>query len=183
MTGRLTLLAAFLLLMGSPYVHAGSCDGLFNKGGVPVASRRPRILFMCVANSARSQLAEALARNIFGGKAIVQSAGSEPKSVNPFAIQVLEEIGIRTDHMASKGVVDLAPEFVQEIDFLITLCADEVCPVLPSRRAKKFHWPYPDPASVQGMNTEKLQSFRETRDLIRARILELASDLNLANGN
>ncbi len=171
---RQILILLTLLVTGS---NAIACNEILNGGPMTETPRKPRILFMCVANSARSQLAEALAREVFGDRAIIQSAGSEPKTVNPFAMRVLEEIGVGTEHMTSKGIQDLPGEFIQEVDLVITLCADEVCPILPSRRARKLHWPYPDPAGVQGADADKLQAFRETRDLIKSRILELSQEL------
>jgi len=137
-----------------------------------------KILFMCVANSARSQLAEGLAKEIFKDRALVESAGSMPKKVNPFAVRVLSEIGINIDKNWSKSVDDLKPEFLSGLDYVITLCAEEVCPVLPSKTAKKLHWPFPDPAGQSGTDEEQLARFREARDNIRARIEAFARELD-----
>ena len=126
------------------------------------------ILFLCVANSARSQLAEGLARHLFGSRAEVRSAGSEPSGkVQPWALSALKEAGI--DHLAatSKSTDALTPEFLASLDFVITLCAEEVCPTLPSR-AKRLHWPIPDPAGVA--EVEKPAAFRAARDEIRRRL-------------
>jgi arsenate reductase len=101
-----------------------------------------KILFLCVANSARSQLAEGLAKDLFGDNVWIESAGSEPKTPNPFAIKVLSEVGIDISKNTSKAVSDLKPAFVFDLHYVITLCAEEVCPVLPSRTAKKLHWPF-----------------------------------------
>jgi arsenate reductase len=127
------------------------------------------LLFMCVANSARSQLAEGLARELFGEKVSVQSAGSNPGTLNPFAVRVMKEIGLDISKHFSKRVDDLAPEFLLNLDYVITLCAEEVCPVLPSS-AKKLHWPMKDPAG-QGSDSQQLERFRETRDRLRERLL------------
>lgn len=126
------------------------------------------LLFMCVANSARSQLAEGLAISLFGSKANIQSAGSKPSSVNPYAIQVLKEVGIDISHHTSKSVADLPQDFVENLDYVVTLCAEEVCPVVISK-AKKLHWPLPDPA-VAGTDEEQMKLFRETRDEIQKRL-------------
>lgn len=131
------------------------------------------ILFMCVANSARSQLAEGLAREIFGEGTTVQSAGSKPGKLNPFAVQAMKEIGIDISQQWSKSTDDLSPDFIAKLDYVITLCAEEVCPVLLSK-AKKLHWPMKDPA-VKGSDLELLQRFRESRDQLRKRILEFKS--------
>ena len=122
-----------------------------------------KILFLCVANSARSQMAEGLARQMSGKKAHVQSAGSKPSSVNPFAVEVLRELGIDISSHRSKSVHDLE---LAEVDLVVTLCAEEVCPVM-SGSVKRIHWPLPDPATAEGTHEERLQRFREVRDEIR----------------
>lgn len=127
------------------------------------------ILFMCVANSARSQMAEGLAKKFFGDRAVVASAGSQPSRVNPFAIQVMKELGIDISGHHSKSVDDLDPGFIAKLDYVITLCAEEVCPILISK-AQKLHWPLPDPARNRADNEEELISFRQTRDAILEKI-------------
>ncbi len=133
---------------------------------------------MCVANSARSQLAEGLARNIFPGFKI-ESAGSHPAKLNPFAEKVLEEIGIDISKHYSKSVDELDKQFLNKLSYVITLCAEEVCPVLPSKTAKKLHWPFPDPASKEPLSDEVLlKRFREARDNIKARLLEFKKEIS-----
>ncbi len=130
-----------------------------------------KILFMCVANSARSQLAEGLAKNIFGPDVWIESAGSEPKLVNPFAIQVLEEVGIDISNNRSKSYEQLSPGFIVGLDYIITLCAEEVCPVVASKTAKRLHWPFPDPASKEPLtDDEMIKRFRHARDSISSRL-------------
>jgi arsenate reductase len=128
-----------------------------------------KILFMCVANSARSQLAEGLARHLFGSQIEVQSAGSKPPKPNPFAIQAMKEIGIDISKHYSKTYDQLPPKFLVDLDYVVTLCAEEVCPVIVSK-AKKIHWPFPDPAGHGGTDEQQLQRFRETRDAIAAKL-------------
>jgi arsenate reductase len=128
-----------------------------------------KILFMCVANSARSQLAEGMARHLFGERAEIQSAGSAPSKVNPFAVQALREVEIDISEHYSKSVDDLSPGFIATLDYVITLCAEEVCPILVFQ-AKKIHWPLPDPASCEGSEGEQLERFRMTRDEIKKRL-------------
>lgn len=125
-----------------------------------------KILFLCVANSARSQMAEGLARAYFGDKALIQSAGSKPSRVNPFAIQALAEVGIDISGHRSKSVGEIDPSTV---DTVITLCAEEECPLFLGK-AERLHWGLPDPASAQGGDTERLQKFRVIRDEISRRI-------------
>ena len=121
---------------------------------------------MCVANSARSQMAEGLARNLFGSSALIQSAGSRPSVVNPFAIKAMSEIGIDISGQRSKSVDEIDPKTV---DTVITLCAEEVCPVFLGK-AERIHWPLPDPGQGKNTDEEKLQSFREVRDEIGRRV-------------
>ena len=131
------------------------------------------ILFLCVANSARSQMAEGLARHVFGASVRVQSAGSEPSRVNPFATKAMAELGIDLATHSSKSVQTIEPE---SVDLVITLCAQEVCPVFLSR-APRMHWPLEDPDRKHEDLTdeERLQHFRVARDQIRARLEVLAA--------
>jgi arsenate reductase len=137
-----------------------------------------KILFLCVANSARSQLAEGLARHLFGPKAEIQSAGSKPAHLNPFAIRAMKEIGIGISGQSSKSVDDLPPDFVGGLDFVITLCAEEVCPLVVSR-ARRIHWPLPDPAGTEGSEEQQLAGFREARDEIKTRLMAFGREQHL----
>ena len=125
-----------------------------------------RIVFLCVANSARSQMAEGLARHLFGDRVHVQSAGSQPTRVNPNAIAVMAEIGIDILTQTSKSIdaVD-----IEHADLVITLCADEVCPVVPGR-VERLHWPLPDP--VAAPPARMVESFRSVRDELKRRLEE-----------
>ena len=98
-----------------------------------------RVLFLCVANSARSQTAEGLARRIFGNDIEVLSAGSKPSTVSPYAIEVMAELGIDISSQRSKSVVEID---AAGIDLVITLCAEEICLVFPGR-VRRLHWPIP----------------------------------------
>ena len=135
------------------------------------------ILFLCVANSARSQLAEGLARNLYGQKASVESAGSEPSGkVQPWAIKTLEESGIDISRHHSKAVDALPPSFLASLDFVITLCAEEVCPAIVTK-GKRLHWPIPDPAGVS--EAEKPAALRKARDEIKKRLLAFGEEQKL----
>ena len=129
-----------------------------------------KILFLCVANSARSQMAEGLARAVFGGAADVSSAGSAPTRVNPTAIAAMAEVGIDISHQRSKSVSDID---AGSMDLIITLCADEVCPVVPGR-VERLHWPLPDPAAAP--LGQALAKFRAVRDELRQRLEALRAD-------
>jgi arsenate reductase len=132
---------------------------------------QPRsLLFLCVANSARSQMAEGLARHLLGASVRVQSAGSNPSQVNPLAIAVMRELGIDISGHAAKAVDTIDPA---SVDTVITLCAEEVCPVFLGR-ARRLHWGLPDPAAVGGDEAARLAAFRATRDELRRRINVLA---------
>ena len=127
------------------------------------------VLFLCVANSARSQMAEGLARARFGERLRVQSAGSVPATVNPHAVRALADIGIDISGQRSKHVDSIDPATV---DTVVTLCADEVCPAFLAA-ARRVHWPLPDPAGASGSDAERLDQFRRTRDEIARRLDEL----------
>lgn len=136
------------------------------------------LLFLCVANSARSQMAEGLARQLFGDRVTVKSAGSEPSRVNPVAIEVLREIGVDIGDQRSKAVATIDPATV---DTVITLCAEEVCPVFLGR-ARRLHWPIPDPATDEPHVSQEdmLARFRAARDAIRERLVRFGREEGLA---
>ncbi|MEW6435241.1 MAG: arsenate reductase ArsC [Myxococcota bacterium] len=128
------------------------------------------VLFLCVANSARSQMAEGLARKRFGDRVRVQSAGSRPSTVNPYAVEVMREVGVDLTTHASKSVDTIDPA---SVDTVITLCAEEVCPVFLGK-ATRLHWPLPDPASAEPLPREvMLERFRAARDELERRIATL----------
>ncbi len=124
------------------------------------------VLFLCVANSARSQMAEGIARSLAPSGTRVSSAGSSPSSVNPLAVRALVEIGIDISGHRSKSVHEIPP---QDVDAVVTLCAEEVCPVFLGK-ALRVHWGLPDPAAASGSDDERLQSFRDVRDELRRRL-------------
>jgi arsenate reductase len=143
-----------------------------------MSNARPCILFLCVANSARSQMAEGLARMIFGSHAQVMSAGSAPSKVNPYAITVMSELGISLATHHSKSVETIEPAAVSTV---ITLCAEEICPAFLGT-ARKLHWPIPDPASTDPSipRAEMLARFRSARDAIRGLLERFAAEEGLA---
>ena len=132
-----------------------------------------KILFLCIANSARSQMAEGLARQLFGDRAIVQSAGSAATFVHPRAKAALAELGIDTSTHWSKSVDEID---VSDMDVIITLCADEVCPVVPAS-VERLHWPLRDPAMAPAHLADR--RFRETRDEIGRRLEEFGRSRGL----
>ncbi len=123
------------------------------------------VIFLCVQNSARCQMAEGVARALAPEGVEVYSAGSAPSHVRPQAIAVMAEEGIDLTTHASQGL-DEVP--LDEADAIITLCAEEFCPVVPG--ATTLHWPIPDPANHDEPLDAQLVRFRSARDAIRGRI-------------
>jgi arsenate reductase len=134
------------------------------------------ILFLCTGNSARSQLAEALANTYASDSLRASSAGTQPQGVNPLAIEVMKEIGVDISDYRSKSVMELIDE---PFDFVITLCDDAAgaCPVFPGN-AKVIHHGFEDPALAQGTHDEQLSAFKRARDSIKEYIMTLPGLLN-----
>ena len=131
----------------------------------------PGLLFLCVANSARSQMGEALARARYGDAVHVQSAGSEPSRVHPLALAACAARKLDTSALSSKSVETIDPSTV---DVVVTLCAEEYCPAY-LHQATRLHWPMPDPAdALPGEDeTAQLNRFLEVADQIAVRLAEL----------
>ncbi len=130
---------------------------------------KPKVLFLCTGNSARSQMAEALLRKHAGDRFDVYSAGLEPKGIHPYTRRVMQEIGIDLSGQRSKHL----NEYLGKLHFehLITVCgnAEKTCPTFPGA-GQRQHWPFDDPAAVEGSEEEKLVQFRQVRDQIDQRI-------------
>ncbi len=129
------------------------------------------LLMLCVANSARSQMAEAWGRHLLGEHGTVQSAGSAPATVNPYAARVMAEVGLALEGHRSKSVDEIDPA---SVDTVITWCADEVCPAWLGQ-AERLHFPLPDPASDDPTLTDEQQlvRFRVARDAIERLLREV----------
>jgi arsenate reductase len=132
---------------------------------------KPRVLFMCVHNSARSQMAEAFLRELAPDRFEAFSAGLEPTSIDPLAVEVMAERGVAIGAARAKGL----DEFLGKVHFgyLITVCerAKQGCPTFPGM-GTRLHWPFDDPAEVGGGGEERVAAYREVRDRIEARIRE-----------
>jgi arsenate reductase len=127
---------------------------------------RPRhVLFLCVANSARSQLAEGVARSLAPAGVKISSAGSAPSKLNPLALRTLAEIGVDASGQYSKSVNDIPPD---DVEAVVTLCAEEECPVFLGK-ARRYHWGLPDPGG-SGDEAARLESFRAVRDELTRRL-------------
>ncbi len=158
--------------------HAGefSIDSVISQGttvrvrlpAVAPAQPAQSLLFLCTGNSCRSQMAEGFARHLGNGRYRFFSAGTDPKSIHPLAVRVMQEAGVDISMQSSKGL-DKVP--LNDIDQVITLCgdADEHCPTLAAT-VKRSHWPLPDPAAAAGTEEEILPIFRQVRDEIRRRV-------------
>ncbi len=136
-----------------------------------------RVLILCTANSARSQMAEGLLRHLAGGRLEVFSAGTRPSSVNPLAAAVMAEHGLDLAGQRSKHL----NEFLSEpFDYVITVCdnAAEACPVFPGS-ARRIHWSIPDPAAAPGGPEQQRLAFRAARDDLEARLRAWVAQLDL----
>jgi len=136
-------------------------------------SESTRILFLCVANSARSQMAEGLARTMLDQGHEIASAGAQPSFVRPKAIEAMAEIGIDISQHRSKSIDEFE---LETFDLIVTLCGEDACPVVPAG-VEVQHWPIDDPVSDDPeISNETLRArFRVARDAIRARLSELAA--------
>lgn len=133
------------------------------------------ILVLCTGNSCRSQIAEGYLRRFAGDKAKIYSAGIETHGVNPKAIAIMAEDGIDISGHTSNNV----NEYLNvDFDLVLTVCdnAKESCPYFPTN-AKKLHYNFPDPAKATGTSGEVMQSFRETRDMIKDYCFELSKSI------
>jgi arsenate reductase (thioredoxin) len=131
-------------------------------------TEKQRVLILCTGNSARSQMAEGLLRNIAGERFEVASAGVSPSHVRPEAIEAMKEIRIDISSHRSKSVDEFGG---QEFDYVITVCdnANEQCPVFPGQ-TKRIHWSFEDPAAAEGSLEERMKVFRRVRDEIGERL-------------
>jgi protein-tyrosine-phosphatase/DNA-binding transcriptional ArsR family regulator len=132
----------------------------------PEGSPHTRLLFVCTGNSARSQLAEAIAGDMARGTVEVASAGPKPAGIHPMTLTVLKELGIPADNLRSKSIDEVGDHF----DFVITLCdvAREDCPQF--HRADVIHWSLPDPAQSNVSRRDLRQAFKRTAEELRRRI-------------
>jgi arsenate reductase len=131
------------------------------------------ILFLCVANSARSQMAEGIARSLAPRGVRIYSAGSAPGRLHPLAVEVMAESGIDISRHEPKGI-DAVP--VDRIGTVVTLCGEEACPVLPGP-VRRVQWPLADPAAAQGNREARLRAFRRVRTELRLRVGALMETL------
>lgn len=133
--------------------------------------KKPRVLFVCVHNSARSQMAEAWLNHLHGDQFEARSAGLEPEALNPLAAAVMQDVGIGIYGKSAGKVFDLV-KTGELFSYVISVCdqtSGERCPIFPGVTIR-LHWSFPDPSTVTGREEEKLEKVREIRDGIKARI-------------
>ena len=140
---------------------------------------KPQVLFLCTGNSARSQMAEAFLKRYAGSYFDVQSAGLEPKPINPYTIKVMAEVGYDMSGHRSKSLSEFMGRSASR--YVITVCgnADANCPRGLWSFGEKLHWPFDDPAAFVGTEEETLACFRQTRDQIEQKILSWLKELDL----
>jgi arsenate reductase len=140
---------------------------------------KPKILFLCTGNSARSQMAEALLRKYGGDHFEAHSAGVKPRGLNPLTVKVMNEVGIDVSKQKSKGPeAYLGTTLFKEV---ISVCedAEENAPTAWVSMELRRHWPFEDPSTFEGTDEEKLAKFREVRDLIEKRIKEWLAEQDI----
>ena len=142
-------------------------------------ARKPVVLFLCVGNSARSQMAEAILRQYAGDRFEIHSAGLRPRDIHPLTARVLAEAGLDISGQQSKGLRQFLGKLTVHV--VITVCAaeEEDCPTLwPGARAR-LAWPFPDPAAATGTAEERLAAFRAVRDQVDARIRDWLGEMGV----
>ncbi len=140
---------------------------------------KPRMLIICTGNSARSQIAEALMSKYLSDEFDVVSAGLDPRGLNPYAVRVMQEIGIDISANQSKDVKQYLGQF---FTYLVTVCSDAEarCPIFPGVVFRLF-WPFEDPAKFSGTEEETLNIFRKVRDEIDLKVRQFALDFKMKN--
>ena len=132
---------------------------------------KPKVLFICVHNSARSQMAEAFLNDVCGAEFEAQSAGLEPGTLNPLVVEVMRETSLDISKNKTQAVFDVFKSG-QLFTYVITVCSEAEasgCPIFPGP-TQRLHWPFPDPSKVEGTPEENLQKVRQIRDAILARV-------------
>jgi arsenate reductase len=140
--------------------------------------KKPKVLFICVHNSGRSQMAEAYLKKFAGDHYDVESAGLEPANeINPLVVKVMKEEGIDISENKIQSVFELF-KAGKLYDHVITVCdgaSEDKCPVFAGI-TKRWNWPFPDPASATGTDAEKMQKVREIRNMIRDKLIDTMQD-------
>jgi len=141
--------------------------------------KRKKVLFVCIHNSARSQMAEAFLETLGGDRFEAHSAGISPGKLNPLAVEVMREVEVDISGKETKSVFDYFKEGTF-FSYVITVCdqaSGEKCPVFPGR-VKRLHWSFPDPSAFQGTYQEKLEKTRQVRDEIKEAVSRWLKELD-----
>ena len=142
-----------------------------------MTTNRPKMLFICVHNSARSQMAEAFLNDICGAEFEAQSAGLEPGTLNPLVVEVMREAGFDISKNKTRAVFDVFKSG-QLFTYVVTVCSEAEaggCPIFPGP-TKRLHWPFPDPSKVEGTPEEQREKVRQIRDAILARVEQFCAE-------
>lgn len=133
-------------------------------------SKKERVLFLCSANSCRSQIAEALLRTMSKGSIEVYSCGLDIKPLDPMAVEVMDEIGIDISSQRSKDITEYLGKM--HFDYIIVVCdkAIESCPHIWPGGGERLYWPFKDPSAFRGTAEEKLDAYRAVREEIRKKL-------------
>jgi len=137
---------------------------------------KKKVLFVCIHNSARSQMAEAFLNQICGEEFEAQSAGLEPGKLNPIVVEAMQEVGVDISRNQTKAVAGFLQ---QPFDYVVTVCDEtsaERCPVFPGK-TRRLHWGFPDPSALPGSHDEKLARTREIRDTIKVKVEEWCGEV------
>ena len=132
-----------------------------------------KILIVCIHNAARSQIAEAFLKSMAGDRFEVYSAGLEPTTINPFAIETMKEVGIDISGNKTKSVFDFYKQG-KTFHYVISVCeeARQRCPIFPGLLTKNIHWNFEDPAEFRGTHEEKIEKMRKLREQIKFKVEE-----------
>jgi len=144
-----------------------------------MSDRKIKVLFICVHNSARSQISEALLNQVAGDKYEASSAGLEPGELYPLAVEVLKEIGVDISGKETRDVFSVFKSG-ELYSYVVTVCDEssaEKCPIFPGS-TKRLHWGFPDPSNLKGTHEEKLEKTREVREMIKNKISEFVDSQN-----
>lgn len=139
---------------------------------------KTKVLFVCIHNSARSQMAEAFVHQLAGDRIAAESAGLEPGKLNPLVVEAMQEQGIDISGNETNSVSEFLKQ-ERKYDYVITVCdeaSSERCPMFPGK-ATRMHWSFPDPSALTGTEQQKLQAIREIRDDIRQRIEQFITEM------
>ncbi len=139
---------------------------------------KKRVLFVCIHNSARSQMAEAFLRELAGDRFVSESAGLEPGKLNQNVVKSMQQLGVDISGHKTKSLFDLVKDG-RHYNYIITVCdkeAAERCPIFPGPSLKRIHWSFKDPSAIKGEDNEVLQKIGEIRDDIKSQIESFISE-------